>query len=202
VGGWRWAPLLGAAWGLVLLFGKVEMLLFHLAHPENTHEFAAQLALIGLGVTAVVGGIGATVQNYRRPAAERRLPRWAPWGLTAMVSLLLGAAMAAAIPQTRSGAQVAPALLARLPVVSLDAFNGGEIRVRAGELTALRLANSDAAAHSFDVDELDLHVAMPGESESLALFTAEAPGVYTFYCAPHYDKATGRGMRGTLIVEP
>jgi plastocyanin len=202
VGGWRWTPLLGAAWGLVLLFGKVEMVLFHLAHPENTHEFAAQLVMIGLAVIAVVGGVGATAQNYRRPAAERRLPRWAPWGLTALASLLLGAVTVAAIPQAGSGVQVAPAVLAQLPAVTLDAFNGGEIRVRAGQLTALRLENSDAAAHSFDVDELNLHVAMPGDSDSLAIFTAEAPGVYTFYCAPHYDKATGRGMRGTLIVEP
>jgi plastocyanin len=88
-----------------------------------------------------------------------------------------------------------------LPAVPLDAFNGGEIRVRAGQLTALRLENSAAAAHSFDVDALNLHVVMPGDSESLALFTADTPGSYTFYCAPHYDKATGKGMHGTLIVE-
>jgi plastocyanin len=201
VGGWRWTPLLGAVWGLVLLFGKVEMLLFHLAHPENTHEFAAQLVLIGLATTAVTAGVGATVQNYRRPAEERRLPRWVPWGLTTMAGLLLGAVAVAAIPQAGSGVQVEPAVLAKLPAVPLDAFNGGEIRVRAGQLTALRLENSDGAAHSFDVDELNLHVAMPGDSDSLALFTADTPGVYTFYCAPHYDKSTGRGMHGTLIVE-
>ena len=66
----------------------------------------------------------------------------------------------------------------------------------------LALANSEAAAHSFDVDELNVHVPMPGDSDSLALFIAPTPGTYTFYCAPHYDKATGSGMRGTLIVEP
>ena len=86
--------------------------------------------------------------------------------------------------------------------VPLDVFNSGEIRVKAGELTALRLANSSAAGHSFDVDELNVHVAIPSDSESLALFTAATPGTYTFYCAPHYDKASGTGMHGTLIVEP
>lgn len=201
VGGWRWAPLLGAGWGQVLLFGNVDLLWFHLAHPEHTREFAAQLVLIGLALTALVAGVGATVQSYRLPAAERRMPRWARWGLGTMLSLLVGAAAAASIPRA-SGPQVDPAVLAQLPAVPLTAFGGGEIRVRAGELTALRLENTDGAAHSFDVDELNLHVAMPGGSNSLALFRAATPGTYIFYCAPHYDKATGSGMRGTLIVEP
>jgi plastocyanin len=124
-----------------------------------------------------------------------------PWGYTGLVGLLLGAVIVASIPRA-GGPQVDPAVLAQLPAVPLEAFAGGEIRVRAGELTALRLANSEAAAHSFDVDELNVHVPMPGDSDSLALFIAPTPGTYTFYCAPHYDKATGSGMRGTLIVEP
>lgn len=201
VGGWRWTPLLAAAWGQVLLFGNLPLLRFHLAHPEHTHEFAAQLVLIGLALTALVAGVGAAAQSYLRPEAERRLPRWVPWGFTALAGLFLGAVLVAAIPQARS-TQVDPALLAQLPAVPLEAFAGGEIRVRAGEVAALRLENTDGAAHSFDVDELNVHVPMPGDSDSLALFRADTPGTYTFYCAPHYDKATGTGMRGTLIVEP
>ena len=42
---------------------------------------------------------------------------------------------------------------------------------------------------------------MPAGADSLALFEAAKPGTYSFYCAPHYDKATGKGMQGTLIVE-
>ena len=42
---------------------------------------------------------------------------------------------------------------------------------------------------------------MPAGEEGLAVFTAPAPGTYRFYCAPHYDKASGQGMHGTLIVE-
>jgi len=110
--------------------------------------------------------------------------------------------MVAAIPQTGSGVQISPTVLAQLPPVTLDAFNGGKIRVKVGELTALRLENPGGAGHSFDVDELNLHVAMPSNSDSLALFTANAPGTYMFYCTPHYDKASGKGMHGTLIVEP
>jgi plastocyanin len=202
IGGWRWTPLLAAVWGLVLFLGKLDLILYELAHPENTHQFAWQLVMLSLLLVAVVAGIGAALQNYRRPAAERRLPGWAPWGFTTLAALLVGAVAVAAIPRAGSGVQVSPAALALLPAVTLAAFQGGEIRVKAGELTALRLQNPDGAGHSFDVDELDVHVAMPSNEESLALFRADTSGTYTFYCRPHYDKATGKGMHGTLIVEP
>jgi plastocyanin len=56
--------------------------------------------------------------------------------------------------------------------------------------------------HSFDIDEFDVHVPIPGSNTALALFTAGAPGRYTIYCAPHYDKASKQGMKTTLVVEP
>lgn len=201
VGGWRWTPILATLWSLILGAGSLGRMLLHLAHPEDTLTFAAQLVLLATLATGIVAGIGATVQNYRLPAAERRMPRWVRWGAVAVASLIVGGVAVAAIPQT-SGAQVDPATLAQLPGVPLSAFENGEIRVRAGQLTALRLENPSAAGHSFDVDELGLHIAMPAGENSVALFTAPAPGTYTFYCAPHYDKASGQGMRGTLIVEP
>ena len=202
LGGWRWTPLLGVGWSGFLLFGKLDLVLYDLAHPENTHMFAWMLVMVALAVVGIVSGVGATVQNYRHPAAERRIPTWVPWSFTALVSLLVGAILVAAIPQTGNGVQVSPATLAQLPAVTLEAFQGGEIRVKASELTALHLENTDGVGHSFDVDALNVHVAMPSNSSSLALFTADTPGTYTFYCAPHYDKTTGQGMHGTLIVEP
>jgi plastocyanin len=52
-----------------------------------------------------------------------------------------------------------------------------------------------------DRDTVGLHAAMPSGEASLALFKPTRPGTYTFYCAPHYNKTTGEGMQGTLIVE-
>ena len=64
----------------------------------------------------------------------------------------------------------------------------------------LRLESSDAAAHSFDIDELNVHVPMPADKPVLALFTPSTLGTYTFYCGiPGHTEA---GMVGTLIVEP
>jgi plastocyanin len=202
IGGWRWTPLMGSVWSLIVLLGKLDLALYHLAHPENTLEFASQLVMLALVVVGVVAGIAATVQNYQHHASERSLPGWVLWSFTALAGLIVGAVVVAAIPQTGSGVQISPAVLAQLPPVTLEAFKGGEIRVKAGELAALRLENPDAAGHSFDIDQLNLHVAMPSNSQSLALFTAATPGTYTFYCTPHYDKASGQGMHGTLIIEP
>jgi plastocyanin len=90
-----------------------------------------------------------------------------------------------------------------MPVLKTEnfAFAQTELKVKAGETVALRLENSDGETHFFDVDEFNIHApVLPGE-EGLALFKPTQAGTYTFYCAPHYDKATGEGMKGTLIVE-
>jgi plastocyanin len=68
-------------------------------------------------------------------------------------------------------------------------------------LLAFRLENADRAGHSFDIDELGGHAPMPAGQSGSALFRPATPGTYTFYCAPHHDKASGQGMKGTLIVE-
>jgi plastocyanin len=74
------------------------------------------------------------------------------------------------------------------------------VRVQAGQTAAFRLENADTVGHTFEIDELGVHFALASGTSGLALFKPAA-GVYTFYCLPHYDKASGEGMHGTLIVE-
>jgi plastocyanin len=79
-------------------------------------------------------------------------------------------------------------------------FSQTELTVRAGEAVSLELFNMDGYAHSFDIDEFDVHAEMPA-SETLPLtFTPDVPGVYEFYCGTAGHRAAG--MAGTLIVEP
>ena len=93
-------------------------------------------------------------------------------------------------------------ILATLPAVTLENFAPDKaVRVKAGETIALRLENPSGGAHACVGDELGVNVYMPAGQNSLALFKATKPGTYTFYCTPHYNKATGEGMKGTLIVE-
>ena len=107
---------------------------------------------------------------------------------------------AAVTPASASG--VSTETLAALPALTAanHQFGQAELHARTGETVALRLENADTAGHSFDIDELGLHVSMPPGEPALALFTAGAPGTYTFYCGvPGHREA---GMVGTLIVEP
>ena len=116
----------------------------------------------------------------------------------------MGALLVAAVVQGREGSGVSEEMLAQLPALSVKAakFEQTELHARVGQTVALRLNNADGQGHSFDVDEFNVHAAMPGGKPSLALFTPTKPGTYTFYCALHYNKQTGQGMKGTLIVAP
>ncbi len=97
-----------------------------------------------------------------------------------------------------------PARSANLETITLTTenfkFGQPELRVKAGQTVTLNLANSDLLPHSFDVDEFEVHVSMPGHDQVQAAFTPTKPGAYPFYCGiPGHLEA---GMVGTLIVEP
>ena len=78
-------------------------------------------------------------------------------------------------------------------------FGQPELRVKVGETATLELYNGDFLPHSFDVDEFDVHITMPGHGQVQATFTPTTPGTYPFYCGiPGHVEA---GMVGTLIVE-
>ena len=196
--GWRRAPGLAVAYGVAFAALNGAHAAAELAQPTGTSFAPVLLAAIGAAV-ALVAGVGALVAGARRP-------RWLVPVLAAVAGGWGGAAAVSTAARVASAEVpgVSPRALAALPAVvaRAHAFVGGEIRVRAGERVALRLENADGVAHSFDVDELDVHVLMPGRGTALALFTAGRPGRYVVYCAPHYDRATRQGMQTTLIVEP
>ena len=201
--GWRWTPALGTLIGGLLLAMVVPMISFILADPGSP-MFAPVLLILALASVAIAAGIGATVQNYRRPAAERRAPRWLAAVLVGLAGLLVGAIAVGMLPRASATNGINPEVLAQLPSLSAKnyEFNQKQIRVKAGETVALRLENGDGEAHYFDVDELNVHAPILSGQNGLALFKPAKPGTYTFYCKPHYDKASGQGMHGTLIVEP
>ncbi len=200
--GWRWTPALGALVGVLLLVMIGPMAPFALADPGSA-TFAPVLLVLALSAVAVALGISATVQNYRRAAADRRAPRWLAAALTGVAGLVLGAILIGMVPHADVTTGISPEVLSQLPALTAKNFQFGqaEIRVKAGETVALRLENGDPEGHFFDVDELNVHAPIPAGKQGLALFKPTKPGTYTFYCTPHYNKETGEGMRGTLIVE-
>jgi plastocyanin len=205
--GWRWAPALAAILSLLVgglliapAAGEIAYTLTHPGDPMFT-VLVVLFPVLGIGLAS---GVAATVQNYRSgERADRRAPRWLAPALAAIAGVSAGAILVGAIPHS-SAAGVSPEVLASLPALGTKgfAFEQTELHVKAGETVALRLENADAAAHVFDVDELSVHAPMPAGQSGLALFRPTTPGTYTFYCSLHYDKASGQGMKGTLVVEP
>ena len=79
-------------------------------------------------------------------------------------------------------------------------FGQTELHVQAGQEITLQLENYDMYAHSFDIDELDMHIEMPANDRVSVTFTAPEPGSYIIYCGvPGHKNA---GMIATLVVEP
>lgn len=204
----RWAPLLAVIYWILLMWLNVPHLSHDLAHPEFLNVFAFSVIVLALAGVGIVAGIGATVQNYRAHTAtgidaERmRLPRWFPALLWSLAGLCLGAILVATLLPTSASAGVSAESLATLPALGAVQirFDQTELRVKAGEIVALRLENRDSQPHSFNIDEFKVHVSMPPGTPSLALFRPTTPGTYTFYCdVPTHRQA---GMVGTLIVAP
>jgi heme/copper-type cytochrome/quinol oxidase subunit 2 len=198
---WRWDPLLGVLWCIVSVIPGLEPYTFNLTHPTAYAVFVETLVSLALLFIAVVAGVAATISG-ERPVAEGRTPRWLRGFLIGTAAFVLGASLIAAIPQAEATAGVSAEALARLPALTTAhyTFDQAELRAKVGQPVALRLENSDAGAHSFDIDELNVHVPMPAGTPALALFKPSAPGTYTFYCSvPGHSDA---GMVGTLIVEP
>ncbi len=207
---WRWAPLLAAIFWILILVINRRVIPYDITHPEFYNTFAFTVIVLAMTVVGIVAGIGATLQNYRAPAVpgtdtdRRPVPRWFPALLSSLAALCAGALLVGAIPRTSaaSGAtSVSPEVLAALPALGVDhlRFDQQELRVKAGQLVALRLDNRDDRDHSFDIDEFHVHVPIGRDQPGLALFMPDRPGTYTFYCSIPGHRAT---MVGTLIVEP
>jgi plastocyanin len=204
--GWRWAPALSSVYALLLGALLVAPAASEIAHALGQPSDGMYPLLViffpTMGIT-IVSGIAATVQNYRQGAFERTTPRWLTPGVATMAGIAAGALVIGAFPRPSAADSVSAEVLASLPAVRAQTFQfqQTELRVKAGETVAFRLENGDVAGHYFEIDELGVHAPIPAGQSSFTLFKPSQPGTYTFYCAPHYDKASGQGMKGTLIVE-
>lgn len=198
---WRWAPLLAAIWCILAIVPGLPPYTYNLTHPAETGTFIATVLGLALYLVTIVAGVAATVAGERQ-AAIGGAPRWLPGFLIGVFAFVLGASLVASIPASNATAGVSADTLAQLPalVTAQDRFEPAELRAKVGETVALRLENHDAERHYFDIDELNVHVAMPAGMTALTAFQPSAPGTYTFYCqVPGHREA---GMVGTLIVEP
>jgi heme/copper-type cytochrome/quinol oxidase subunit 2 len=198
--GWRWGPGLGALWCALTLASELPVIPRHLANPDDGVVFVLTLWLVPALLVGMATGTGATVQTFGHGHGDQHAPAWLMGALLGLLGLGLGASLVALLPRT-PGVSVSSQMQAGLPtlVAANTSFSQSELRARVGEAMVLRLDNRDTTAHSFDVDELDVHVPMQPSRSVLAVFRPTQPGAYTFYCTipGHRDQ-----MHGMLVVEP
>jgi len=199
--GFRWAPSLAAALGAIVLVANASVVKVVFFDPTDPGYGHVMLSALCSGV-ALVTGAAATWQNYR--SEERHAPRWLSGVLVGLFTLWAGATLVATMSEKGAAAAIAPEAAQEMLTMQTQnsTFLQQEIRVKAGDLVTIRLENLDAMNHTFDIDELEVHAAMPASATNVAVFKATKPGTYTIYCVPHYNKQSGQGMRATLIVEP
>ncbi|GAC1640339.1 MAG: hypothetical protein NVS4B8_07810 [Herpetosiphon sp.] len=202
--GFRWLPALAALLCALLLSMGVRFIGDQLAHPVSAFTFGRNALTDALWIVGLLAGIGATIQNYRRPFAERTMPRGTFTALLALATLILGGTLTTAIQPRAAATGISPEAIAALPPFRMKeySFEHKEIAAKVGETVVLQLVNSDSTTHYLDLDELNVHAQVAAGKTNVALFKPTAAGTYTYYCHPHGNKADGTGMVGRLIVTP
>ncbi len=195
----KWSPLAAIIWGVVGTLSEITMVGSHLKNPGDWNNLLNVLMFVGFLLT-FAAGVAAQIQSLR---ADHATPRWLSGAAIGIFSFLLGAALVAVI--YRPGATTVPEhVMQTLPTLTAEhgMFKEPEIRVKAGQPVTLRLRNLDLGDHSFDIDELNVHVHMPGTADALSVFTPEKPGTYAVYCGIPGHTAEGhtKGMVTKLIV--
>jgi plastocyanin len=201
--GLRWAPALAAVYSVLLLLAYSDFISGELNWPTS-FMFRPTMLVAGFAIVAVVAGILATAQNYRSAPAARQIPRWFIAFAAAVMGVVAGLIVLAAVPRSGVYADVSPQALAAMTSITVrdNAFDDAELHARVGENVALRFENAGRAPHSFDIDEMDIHAPIEPAGQGVAIFTPTEPGTYVFYCYLHTDPVTHHGMEGRLIVEP
>lgn len=65
--GWNWAPLVGAAWFVLVFLSSLQPIIADLSNPAALHPFVWQIVTLAVAIGGIVAGVGATVQSrYRR----------------------------------------------------------------------------------------------------------------------------------------
>lgn len=194
---WRWAPLLGSVFGALVFAARFENIVADVLNPAALHLFNYIVVVVALDAVLIGSGIAATVGNLR--GAEPKAPRGTWTAMVMIATLVAGMMLSAAIPrQATTG--VSQEVLASLPALDTPGmtFDRNALHAVVGQTIALRLENSHSIGHSFDIDELNVHVPVVPGQRSLILFQPTAPGTYTYFCAlPGHAEA---GMTGTLVV--
>jgi nitrite reductase (NO-forming) len=195
---WFW--ILDVLAGILVLLLFAPQITFALTHPADAQQFIPTLLALFAGGLAIVGGIAAFLDLRRGHANWSRTSR-AGWVVSVVAGLVVGAIITSFFAGSASsaGGGVAEAPTVTGVETAKDVkFTETKLTMKNGEVLGLFVINQDDFAHTFDIDSLNIHVALPAHSTTAVAIKPTAAGDLQFYCAiPGHKDA---GMVGTLTV--
>jgi plastocyanin len=206
--GRRWAQLAVMPLQIPLIAAGLPFFLNEFTKP-GVVGFSQWLTISTLGLTGIatmIFGIIAALEatGRMRPVrfsapgggVSREAVAMAAFGFVWLGMVVAGYA-AAATPSGGPAFSEPPAATLYVTAQQLK-FDPTNIVLQRGTATAVFLTNGDPLPHSFDIDALGVHVAMPAKATVVALIKVPAGGAIAYYCAvPGHQKA---GMAGTITV--
>lgn len=194
---WFWIAC--AVLGLLVLLFNGFYAPYALTHPADALTFVTTLAALVAGVLVIVGSLTA----WREARGGR--PLWHARGRAGLViagiaGLVLGASVTSfvAAASTSAGQALSGPPAATATLLAKDTAFVGDLEAASGQVLGVFVTNADAYAHSFDLDELGIHVPLPATSTTFVALQPTKGGQLPFYCAiPGHRDA---GMVGTITV--
>lgn len=206
---WRWSPLLGALLYGAILAVSIPIILYALSHPNETYSFALYVVFLALTVSAMGGGIGATIQNYRNGERQHLAPRWLGVSLSGLAGLVVGMIIVSLIVAANPQASAASTNQNGEPVVHLAADHFVQNVVLVPKGSKLLVVDDGLIEHVLQNGMWDTNgtphsgaepgapalrnVDLAGGSREIGPFPIA--GVYHIYCTLH------QGMNLTIVVQ-
>jgi plastocyanin len=170
---WPWA-VVGIA-TLLFILSNIPYLVHDLSHPEEAFVFIPTVISLGLAIIVIVA---CAVIVFRRSLQPK--PLLAVVGAIALVAIVASAG--AALNLDSDAQQPGDLLVTEDFDITLELPAGTH---------SLYLENNDRYRHTFVVDELDIHLDMPGSTGRRYEVTL-MPGEYRYYCdVPGHDSMEG-----------
>jgi len=196
---WFW--LVSAIPALFILLMNATYIAYDITRPAITETFVRSMLVLAGGLAIILGAVAAFFEVRRgRPAWTRTGP--IGWVSMAVVGALVGAAVTSMLAGSASagGAAVAEEpTVSGVLTVEKSTFVETSLAMNKGEVLGLFIVNKDPVPHSFDIDNLDIHVQLLPNSSAAVAIKPTGPGDIPFYCSVPGHVAAG--MVGAISVE-
>ena len=193
----RWALYLGFAILLINLLTSAPFRLEYLAEPRLLGSWVWSHLILAGNLLGLFFGVLAIGDRYGRKWFLDHRNRILITALAFFSGmLLLGIFLSFAHPEDQILSEVLDEVL-WVDMLEMR-FEPADVELSMGMHTALYLVNRDDIPHSFDVDELGIHVSVPANSSMITLVKPMQSGEFYLYCdVPGHEAA---GMVGTVSV--